>query len=302
MSSKLPFLDLLKKRTVLFDGAMGTTLIAHGLAAGECTESWNLTKGEVIKKIHADYLESGADVIQTNTFGGNRLKLKAFGLEDRLTQVNRQAVRLARQVCPPDRYVAGDIGPTGQFLPPVGTSTPEELAGTFREQAEILAAEGVDLFVVETMYDLQEIALAVRAVRSVSDLPIVATVTFERKPRGFFTIMGNTVADCVGELAAAGADVVGSNCGLGSDDMAHLAPIFRESTDLPILIQPNRGQPEMVQGHLTYQQDPQAFAEDVVRIVKAEIEAVGGCCGTTPEFISLIHRRLTEEGFLDEKG
>ncbi|KPL18290.1 MAG: hypothetical protein AMJ92_08595 [candidate division Zixibacteria bacterium SM23_81] len=301
MSSQIPFLELLKRRTVLFDGAMGTSLITAGLSAGESPEGWNLSNGTVVSEVHKAYVEAGADVIQTNTLGGTQLKLKASGLGDHVKKINAQAVRLARQFCPPDKYVAGDIGPTGQFLPPVGTCTPEEMEKNFREQAEILAGEGVDLFVVETMYDLQEIALAVRAVRDISNLPIVATVTFDRKPKGFFTIMGNSVADCARELAAAGADALGSNCGLVSADMADLAPLWRRSTELPILMQPNRGQPEMIDGKQNYQQQPEPFAEDMVRIVKAGADAVGGCCGTTPEFIALIHKRLTEEGLMIRK-
>lgn len=301
MSPQIPLLELLKKRILLFDGAMGTTLIRKGLASGECPESWNLSHPDEVSQIHKAYLEAGADVLQTNTLGGTRIKLKTCGLEDQMAQINAQAVRLLRQVCPPDRYVAGDIGPTGQFLPPVGTCSPEEMEKNFREQAEVFAGEGVDLFVLETMYDLQEIVLATRAVRSISDLPIMATVTFEHKPKGFFTIMGNSVADCADQLAGAGANAVGSNCGMGSSDMVDITFLFRESTKLPILIQPNRGQPEMTAGRLTYQQKPEAFAEDVMLIVKAGAKAVGGCCGTTPEFIARIHQRLTEEGFMEER-
>jgi methionine synthase I (cobalamin-dependent) len=302
MSSKIPFLDLLKRRTVLFDGAMGTTLIANGLSAGESPESWNLTRGDDIAGIHKAYAAAGADVLQTNTLGGTRMKLKASGLDDKFVDINVQAARLARQSCPDHCYVAGDIGPTGQFLPPVGTCTPEELEQTFREQAGILAAEDVDLFVVETFYDLQETLLAIRAVRLISQLPIVATVTFDRKPKGFFTIMGNTPADCATQLDQAGADMVGSNCGMGSVDMVEIAPLFRQSTDLPFLIQPNRGQPEMADGQLTYRQTAEAFAEDILSIVRAGANAVGGCCGTTPEFIQLIHARLEKEGFLKEQS
>jgi len=301
MPSKISFLDLLKKRTVLFDGAMGTTLITQGLAAGESPEGWNLVHPDAVSAVHRAYAQAGADVLQTNTLGGTRMKLEATRLANQVEEVNVQAVCLARKVSPAHCYVAGDIGPTGQFLAPVGTSTPEEMENSFREQAEILAGVGVDLFVVETMYNLQEIVLAVRAVRSISKLPIVATLSFERKPRGFFTIMGNSVTDCARDLAAAGADVVGSNCGLGSADMVALAPLWRESTDLPILIQPNRGQPEIKNGSLTYQQMPDSFAEDILKIVKAGADAVGGCCGTTPEFIALINKRLTAEGFLEAK-
>jgi 5-methyltetrahydrofolate--homocysteine methyltransferase len=245
MSSKISFLDLLQRRVVLFDGAMGTSLIASGMAAGECPEEWNLSRGEIVAGVHRAYAQAGADVLQTNTLGGTRMKLQAAGLADRAEQINVQSVRLVRQVCPQHCYVAGDIGPTGQFLPPVGTRTPEELRDTFREQALALAGEGADLFVIETFYDLGEILLAVEAVRSVSDRPVVATLSFEKKPRGFFTMMGNTPEDCARRLAAAGADVVGTNCNLGSADMAEFAPLWRQATDRPVLIQPNAGQPQV---------------------------------------------------------
>ncbi len=302
MSSRIPFLELLKRRVVLFDGAMGTSLIAGGMSAGECPDEWNISHGDIIAGVHRAYARAGADVLQTNTLGGTAMKLKAAGLADRAEPINVQAVRLARQVCPDHCYLAGDIGPTGQFLPPVGSCTPEELHDTFREQAVSLAGEGVDLFVIETFYDLQEILLAVEAVRSVSDRPVVATLSFEKKPRGFFTLMGNTPQDCAQKLAAAGADVVGTNCNLGSAEMAEFAPLWRQAADGPVLIQPNAGQPRVVSGQLVYHQKPEAFAEDIVTIARSGIDAVGGCCGTTPEFISLIRRRLTQEGFMEEKG
>jgi methionine synthase I (cobalamin-dependent) len=293
---------LIKRRVVLFDGAMGTTLIASGMTAGECPEEWNLSHGEVIAGVHRAYAQAGADVLQTNTLGGTRMKLKAAGLAEQAGEINAESVRLARRACPDHCYVAGDIGPTGQFLPPVGICTPEDLRDTFREQAAALAGEGVDLFIIETFYDLGEILLAIEAVRSVSDRPVVATLSFEKKPRGFFTMMGNTPQDCAQRLTAAGADVVGTNCNLGSAEMAEFAPLWRQAAEGPVLIQPNAGQPQVVSGQLHYQQKPEAFAEDIVSIARSGIDAVGGCCGTTPEFIERIHRRLTEEGFMEEKG
>jgi methionine synthase I (cobalamin-dependent) len=299
MPSQIPFLDLIKKRTVLFDGAMGTTLIANGLTAGESPEGWNISRPDVIAGIHEAYARAGVDVLQTNTLGGTGMKLKLAGLGENAREANVQAVRLARQACPEHGYVAGDIGPTGQFLPPVGNTSPEDMAATFREQAGYLAAEGVDLFVIETFYDLQEILLAITAARSAADLPVVATLSFERKPKGFATIMGNSVPDAAELMAAAGADVVGTNCNLGSADMADFTPLWRTATDLPILVQPNAGQPLVVDGQLTYQQEASAFAEDIVRIARAGADAVGGCCGTTPEWLTLIRDRLKEEGFFE---
>ncbi|KPJ62344.1 hypothetical protein AMJ44_15710 [candidate division WOR-1 bacterium DG_54_3] len=292
--NKGSILDLAKRRVVLFDGAMGSTLISLGLPEGECPESWNLTHPEVISDIHQKYLEAGADVIQTNTFGANRLRLASFGYNNRVEEINIRAVEIAKKVCPKDKFVAGDIGPCGDFLEPMGKFSIEELEKSFLEQAKALAPPkgGVDFFSIETMCDLREAMIATEAIKTVSDLPIFVSMTFDKKPKGYFTIMGNTISECATNLKKAGADVIGANCTLGSAEMIGLVEELRKGTDLPIIIQPNAGKPELIGGKLVYRQDPESFAEDIRKTVNAGANFVGGCCGTTHEFIREIHKRL----------
>ena len=285
-------LNLAKKRVVLFDGAMGSTLVSLSLPEGECPESWNLTHSEVIGDIHRKYLEAGADVIQTNTFGASRLRLASFGYDNQVEKINARAVEIAKKVCPEEKYVAGDIGPCGGFLEPVGKFSVEELEKSFLEQAKALAWAKVDFFSIETMCDLREALVAIKAIKTVSDLPIFASMTFDKKPRGYFTMMGNTVSECATELKKAGADVIGANCTLGSAEMIGLVEKLRKSIDLPIIIQPNAGKPELTGGRLVYRQDSESFAEDIRKTAKAGANFVGGCCGTTHEFIRGIHKKL----------
>jgi 5-methyltetrahydrofolate--homocysteine methyltransferase len=290
--NKNSILDLAKKRVVLFDGGMGSTLVSLGLPEGECPEIWNLSHPEVIRDIHRKYLEAGADVIETNTFGANRLRLVSFGYDNKVEEINARAVEIAKEACPEDKFVAGDIGPCGGFLKPVGKASIEELEESFLEQAEALSQAGVDFFSIETMYDLREAISAIKAIKKVSDLPIFISMTFDKKPKGYFTIMGNAISECASELEKAGADVIGANCTLGSEKMVGLIEELRKHTDLPIIAQPNAGKPEFIQNKLTYPQDPESFAEDMMKIIKAGADFVGGCCGTTPEFIRRIHKKL----------
>jgi 5-methyltetrahydrofolate--homocysteine methyltransferase len=252
-----------------------------------------LTHSEVIRDIHRKYLEAGADVIETNTFGANRLRLASFGYDNQVEELNARAVEIAKKVCPEDKFVAGDIGPCGGFLKPVGKVSIEELEESFLEQAKALAFGQVDFFSIETMYDLREAITAIKAIKKVSGLPIFVSMTFDKKTKGYFTIMGNTISECASELKKAGADVIGANCTLESEEMIGLIEELRKNTDLPIIAQPNAGKPEFVQNKLTYPKDPKSFAEDMMKIIKAGANFVGGCCGTTPEFISEIHKRLS---------
>jgi 5-methyltetrahydrofolate--homocysteine methyltransferase len=290
--NKESILDLAEERVVLFDGGMGSTLVSLGLPEGKCPESWNLTHSDVISDIHQKYLEAGADVIQTNTFGANRLRLASFGYDDQVEEINIRAVEIAEKVCPEEKFVAGDIGPCGVFLKPVGKFSVEEFEESFLEQAKALAWAQVDFFSIETMCDLREAMIAIKVIKTVSDLPIFVSMTFDKKPKGYFTIMGNTISECATELKKAGADVIGANCTLGSAEMIGLVEELRKSTDLPIIIQPNAGKPELTCGRLAYSQDPESFAEDIRKIVNAGANFVGGCCGTTHEFIREIHKRL----------
>jgi 5-methyltetrahydrofolate--homocysteine methyltransferase len=285
---KTNILDLLQKRVVLFDGGFGTMLISMGLDKGKASESWNLEHPEKVKQIHKAYFDAGSDIIITNTFGATKIKLAAKGLDDKADEINKAAARLALEVCPEDGYVAGDIGPTGKFLKPMGEYTYEQFYQAFIQQAEALASAGVDAIIVETMYSLNEAKAAVKAAKDATELPIFATMTFNKTKKGFFTLMGEKVGFCLEELEKEGASVVGANCTLVIDEMVELAPILRKATTLPILVQPNAGKPVLKDGKTSYVTSAEDFAASVSLLIDAGINAIGGCCGTDPTFIKRV--------------
>jgi 5-methyltetrahydrofolate--homocysteine methyltransferase len=280
-----PLLERTQRKTIVFDGAMGTMLMASGLSSGQSPELWNLEKPSVVEEIHRRYYEAGSDVVHTNTFGGNPLKLADNGLADKVRMINLTAVKIAKSACPQGKFVAGDIGPTGKFFKPLGEATPESLEEAFREQAEALLEGGADLISIETMFSLQEALAAVQASKAIGDILVIASMTYSRTKRGFFTMMGESVTQCVSALEETGADVIGTNCTLGSKDMVDLTKEIRGATRKPILIQPNAGKPVTRKGITTYEQPPAEFGQDGKRIKEAGADMIGGCCGTTAEFI-----------------
>ena len=290
---------MIEKKVVLMDGAMGSMIIAAGMREGQTPESWMLENQEKQIEIHAAYLDAGAEVIQANTFGASRLKLESSDAGKGIDPVefNHKAVELARKALhdygATDRFVAGDIGPSGQFFPPVGQFTTGEAASNFSEQARALVDAGVDLILIETMYDIREAVEAFKAARRATDKPVIVELTFEKRPKGYFTMMGDTAEKAVEVFTAEGVDVIGANCMLTSDDMLGLVNEFRPLTGKPLLFQPNAGQPVIEQGKAVYRQKPEDFARDIELIVRAGANAVGGCCGTSPAFIRAIHDRLT---------
>jgi len=286
-------LSLAAERVVVFDGAMGTMLLASGLPTGGTPELWNIEQPGIVEEIHRQYYASGSDVVHTNTFGGTALKLADKGHEDKMEQVNLAAVKIAKRACPDGRFVAGDMGPTGRMLPPVGTATVEELEETFYLQATALLKGGADLISIETMFSLEESLAAVRAAKRAGDCPVVAAVTYNNTPNGFFTMMGESVSQCAEAFEKAGADVFASNCTLGSGDMLELVKDMKAATTLPVLIQPNAGKPVADDdGPTRYEQTALEFAQDVKRLVDAGADMVGGCCGTNAEFIREMVRHI----------
>jgi methionine synthase I (cobalamin-dependent) len=303
---------------VLFDGAMGTMLMSRGLPAGRPPEEWNHERPEIVRSIHVSYLEAGADVIGTNTFGGAPARLRGFGLARSAADINTAAVRIAREAISsaalasstneprsldgraigPSKgarrcFVALSIGPSGKMLPPVGTATESEMREEFERQISGIV-ESFDLVVIETMYDVREALAALTAAKGLTPAPVAVTLTFAKNPRGFFTIMGDEPRASLGKLEDAGADVVGANCTLASEEMIELARILRATTDLPVLCQPNAGRPRLEGGKAVYDQSPGEFARDASILFELGVNAVGGCCGTTPEFISEIRKRINE--------
>ena len=286
----------LQSRTLIFDGAMGTQLIAAGYRPVEAPESWNTSDPDVVSGIHRAYLEAGADIIETNSFGGSRSKLSAYHAGDRVAELNAAGARLAiaaRDELAPGRLVAGDIGPSGRLLPPVGDATVAELRDIYAEQAEALASGGVDLLSMTTFFDLEEARAAVLGARAVTpSLPIVISMAFKPSPRGFRTMMGVSPAQAAAALLEAGADVIGANCEITAEEMPGLVAEFREATDAPLVMQPNAGQPHLVEGHTVYQETPERFASFMPALVTAGAGLVGGCCGTTPAHIAALAQAL----------
>ena len=277
------------------DGAMGTMLQQKGLAPGQCPESFNLTRPEVLEQVAAQYRQAGADIVQTNTFGGSPLKLAAYGLADQTEQVNQAAVRAVRGAVGDSAFVSGSCGPCGRMLKPYGDADPDEVYESFRRQIAALIEAGVDAVCVETMIDPAEASLAIKAAKDVSPaLPVMATMTFEATPKGFFTIMGTSVERAAAELRRAGADVVGSNCGNGIENMVEIARAFRASSGRPVIIQSNAGLPKLEGDRPVYSETPAFMADRARELVALGVSIIGGCCGTTPEHIGALRKMVDE--------
>jgi 5-methyltetrahydrofolate--homocysteine methyltransferase len=253
----------------------------------------NLTKPEVLVEVAGLYLGAGADLVTTNTFGGSPLNLGSHGLDDRTEEINHAAVEVLRPVTDGRAYISASVGPTGRILEPYGDTAPEVVAEAFSRQIGALVDAGADIICIETMIDLREAELAVRAARSLStDIPLIATMTFHATPRGFFTTMGSTVEQACTALIEAGADIVGSNCGNGIDAMIEIARDFKKHASLPVIIQSNAGLPENREGKLVYPESPEYMAERVRLLMDLGVGIIGGCCGTTPDHIRAIRAAI----------
>src|SRR5213593_3840568 len=278
---------------LLCDGAMGTLLYARGISLDACFDVLNVNNPQVVQSIHADYIAAGADCIETNTFGANRFKLAVHGLDRRVREINRRGAAIARDVRESsgrDVFVLGSIGPLGKYLAPLGTVTADDARAAFREQAEALLEGGVDAFVVETFSDLEEVALAVMAIRSCTDAPIVAQMAFTDDG---VTFTGRPAAEVARTLRALPVQALGANCSVGSSTLYEvLEQLHAEADGLPLAIQPNAGLPSRIGERLIYLSSPAYMAEYAERMVDAGARLVGGCCGTTPQHIAAMREVL----------
>ena len=264
-----------------------------GSAPGDCFEAVNFSRPEILAEIAAAYIEAGAELITTNTFGASPLNLAAHDLADRTEEINRAAVEALRGVTAGRALISGSVGPTGKILAPYGDTEPAVMARAFGRQIGALIDAGADLICIETMMDLEEARLAVAAARTRSStIPVIATMTFNATPRGFFTTMGNTVEQACSVLVETGADLVGSNCGNGIDAMVELAREFAVHASVPIVIQSNAGLPENHAGKLTYPESPEYMAERVGPLLELGVVVIGGCCGTGPDHIRAIRAAI----------
>lgn len=286
------------------DGAMGTMLFSAGLQFGDPPETWNLSHPDLVRRIHRSYLDAGANILMTNTFGGNRLRLSLHGLERRVAELNRTAAILLRgevDAAGGQALVAGDIGPSGSIMAPTGTLDYGEAVEVFAEQAAALAAGGVDLIWIETMSDLLEMRAAIEGVRTVAPaLPVIATMTFDTRGH---TMMGVSPEQAVTALTTWGADAIGGNCGNGPDELlAVVERMHAANPDALLVAKSNAGMPELVDMRAVYRTDPDTMAACAVAMRDAGARIVGGCCGTTPDHLAAMATRVRQDTSLGAPG
>ena len=278
--------ELLAHAPVLTDGALGTNLFARGLASGECPDAWNLARPDEVETLIRSYVEAGSELVLTNTFRANRIALEGYGLTRKIEEINLAAVKIARRAASGRAAVFASVGPSGKMLA-AGEVTEADLKQAFAEQAQILAAAGVDGFVLETMSDLEEARIAVAVLRE-TGLPVVASMVFDSGKDKDRTMTGATPEKAAQELTAAGADIIGANCGRGIAGYISICQRLHASTEQPIWIKPNAGLPEMVEGRVVYRTTPEEFASFIPALLQAGASFIGGCCGTGPDFIRAV--------------
>lgn len=284
------FERLSEKKILVSDGAWGTELFKAGLKTGECPELWNETNRNLISNLAKNYVNAGSDIISTNSFGGNLIKLSHYGLEEKTYSLNKIAAEISKEAAG-DKLVMGSVGPTGKFIISGDIST-EELIDSFLIQIQGLLDGGVDAILLETFYDIDEAECAVKAVRNFENVPLICSFTYDRNSSGEYrTMMGVTPKEVLQAMITLGVDVIGINCGGGYNNSIDLVKQLRSySHNIPILVQPNAGLPETVEGKIIYSETPEVIANYVKSYLNIGINIIGGCCGTTPEHIRIIRK------------
>lgn len=293
----MKFSEAIRKGILLGDGAMGTQLQELGLKSGESSALWNLTEPEKVLQVQRAYVNAGADLLISNSFTGSRLSLSLSGLEGKAAEINRAAVSIARKAFGSSPgYVLGDLGPFGGIMEPYGTVTREEVFASYLEQAEALLSAGADALIIETQTSLEEMGAALDAAKKAGAPCVIASMSYDSVKDGtdFRTMMGVSPEEAVRLMKQKGADVLGTNCGTGIDigNAARIVQRYRLASSLPIMAQPNAGQPERDGDNVVYRETPQQMAEGIGRLVEAGASIIGSCCGTTPAHTALFRQKL----------
>lgn len=276
---------------LLADGAMGTELQKRGLESGACPELLNLNHPDIVRSVHRDYIAAGADIIETNTFGANRARLKLHDSENLVREIILAGVENVRGQSS-SVYIAGSMGPLGDLIEPLGLMSSSEAYDIFAEQASAFGEAKVDVIFIETMMAPEEIIIAIKAVKENTGLPVAALMTFELGQAGYRTMWGTSVAEAARLLTDAGADIIGSNCGKGFDEMTGVVAEFKKATSIPLLTMANAGIPVWEEGRSVYKETPEMIAGDVRQIIESGIRIIGGCCGTSPDHIREMRKIL----------
>jgi 5-methyltetrahydrofolate--homocysteine methyltransferase len=296
--AKISLRERIKSGTLILDGAMGTQLIAAGAAPGQCNDHLNITSEQIVLDVHKAYVEAGSQAIITNTFGANRFTLARHSLADEVREIATAGAKIARRAIGDEGYVLGDIGPTGDFLEPLGTLKADELKEAFAAQATALADGDVDGFIIETMTAIDEAIVAVEAVKSVCELPVFVSLSYDKAGEDFRTMMGVSVEVVVSKIVPLGVDGIGFNCGRASlNNYVNLAAKYAEAVkasgaEVVLLAEPNAGIPELVDDETIYNVAPSDYAEAMEKISEFGFGLLGGCCGTSPEFIRAVAEKL----------
>jgi 5-methyltetrahydrofolate--homocysteine methyltransferase len=291
--------EKIKQGPLILDGAMGTELIARNIQFGACNEYLNIDSADIISEIHKAYLLAGCDAVITNTFGANKYALSRHGLAEEAARINKAGAQIARRAAGEEKYVLGDIGPSGDFLEPLGALNPDELRDAFAAQAQALLAGGVDGFIIETMTALDETVVAIEAAKSIAaDLPLLVSMSFDKAGDSFKTMMGVGVEAAVSRIVPLNVDAIGFNCGtLSLDQYVAMSEEFVAaaraiSDDVAISAEPNAGKPELIDGKAVYKVSPEDFAAAAEKIHSAGVVIIGGCCGTSPAHIEAMAKKI----------
>ncbi|MDQ7095411.1 homocysteine S-methyltransferase family protein [Desulfosporosinus sp. PR] len=285
------FLNTIRQRVLLYDGSKGVMLQRRGLQGHEASESWNLSHPEEVKNLYAAYLQAGSDMIQTNTFPGNRLTLNHHGLGDKTYALNYAGVKLAQETAPENTYIAASLGPTGAILEPSGALSFDEAYGIFQEPLKAIAEAGADCVHFETFINLAELRAAILAAKETTNLPIIASLSFDANCR---TTFGNSAEACAIVCQALGASIVGANCSGGPDSLIEPIKRMYSVASVPLCVKANAGTPELAQGEVIYHQTPEQFSLYTQEFVGNGVRLIGGCCGTTPDFIRELKKSLAQ--------